>query len=187
MQKRNFNLLKPIQPPATAWDRVYDWLIGKARIVVLVTELIVASTFVLKVVVDTTAKNKDREIGRLEKELLFYGTDLEPSFRKIQLKSDKYVEIWNGASQQYLVLQEVFSYIQNESSDISVIISGDEVSVLGYEALSDIKSLESNLKTSQNFTEVTVSDLSLSEKEVRENKGSYILTAKVVNSERTQI
>ncbi len=187
MQKRNFNLLKPLTPPATAWDRVYDWLIGKARIVVLITELIVASTFVFKVIVDTTAKNKDREIARLTQELNFYAQDLEPKFRQLQAKSDSYVLVWNEAKEYSNSIQEIFSYIQNESSEIVVTIKGDQVSVLGYEDLADIKVLETALKSSKSFTQVTVSDLSLSEKEVLQNKGSYILVAKIVDTKRDQI
>jgi len=187
MQKRNFNLLKPLTPPATAWDRVYDWLIGKARVVVLITELIVASTFVLKVIVDTSAKNKDREIARLTQELNFYATELEPSFRKLQAKSDSYLLIWNDAKKYSSDIQEVFSYIQNESSEIVLTIKGNELSVLGYEDLADIKVLEAALKASKNFTQVTVGDLSLNEKEILQNKGSYILIAKIVDSKREAI
>jgi len=187
MQKRNFNLLKPLQPPRTTWDRIYEWLIGKARVVILVTELIVATTFIFKVIVDTTAKNKDREIERNEKELSFYGSELEPKFRRLQLKSDKYSQIWNGASEYTGAITEVFSYISSESSNISVNIVSGNLNILGSDDLDEVRNIESAMKSSKNFTNVTIDDLTLNQEEVKQNKGRYILSAKIVDIKRDQI
>ena len=186
-KKRNFNLLKPLQPPSTAWDRVYEWLIGKARVVILVTELIVATTFIFKVVADTTAKNKDKEIDRLTQELSFYVSDLEPKFRQLEFKSDKYIQIWNNASEYNDAVQEILSYIENESSEISMNIQNNIITVFGYEDLDSIKALENAVKSSQNFKDAIVNDLSLNQGEIEQNKGRYSFTVSIINIKRPQI
>lgn len=187
MQKRNFNLLKPLMPPSTAWDRIYEWLIGKARVVILVTELIVAVTFIAKVIADTSAKNKDREIDRLNQELTYYSSDLEPTFRRLQLKSDKYVQIWNNASEYTDVVNEILSYIPNESSEISININKNIVSIFGYENLDDIKALETSLKESNHFSNTLVIDLSLNQTDIKEDVGRYSLSAIILDINRTKI
>src|SRR5690348_13957537 len=121
-EKRIFNLLKPVEAPTTAWDKVYDWMIGKARIIVFVTELIIAASFIAKVVVDTNAKNKDSQITTLSGQLQLYAPTLEPQFRTIQTKSSDYMNLWKNSSSYSAVINEVFSYIQNQSAELSMSI-----------------------------------------------------------------
>ena len=187
MSKRNFNLLKPLKPPSTSWDKIYDWLIGKARVVILCVELIVAVTFMFKVIVDTTAKNKDTEIEKLNEELAFYSIDLEPKFRKLQDKSDAYIRVWNGSNSYTGVIQELISYVDNEDSQVSINVKDSVLVISGYENLDSLKSLESSIKNSPNFNNVTVSNLTLSEREIIEGKGRYSLTASIINSNREAI
>src|SRR5688572_23715853 len=93
-----FNLLKPLPSPKTAWDKIYDWVLGRARIVILITIILIALAFIAKVVVDTDAKNKDKSIDTLTTRLQFYATSSEPVFRTFSAKTDNYIKVWNGSS-----------------------------------------------------------------------------------------
>lgn len=186
-EKRVFNLLKPVEPPQTAWDKVYEWLIGKARVVILVTELVIAVAFIFKVIEDTNAKNKEKQIEKLNAELSFYGKELEPIFRITQRKVADYVTLWNGATDYTEALQEVYSYISNPSSDITIRIDEGSVSVFGYENLAALEELETSLKGSATFSSVQVQQLSLEESGVIEDRGQYAVVAKIADFKRTQL
>ncbi len=185
--KRNFNLLKPLNPPPTVWDKVYLWFIDKARIVILIAELIIAFAFILKVIEDTNAKNKDKEIEQLRNELSFYGFEMEPTFRNIQNKSDRYILIWNNSSKFSDSLSEIVSYLPSNISEISIRFGDNEVGVYGYEDLNSIRDLENALKTSSNFSNTKVTDLTLGQGDVIQSKGRYSLTADINDYNRNQL
>lgn len=186
-EKRIFNLLKPAEAPSTAWDKVYDWLLGKARIVVLITELIIAVTFVFKVIEDTAAKNKEKEIENLNGQLAIYAQNLEPEFRLIQTKSSNYLSLWANSSDYSPIIDEIFSYIVNPSAELSVRVSRNNISVYGFDDLATLQKLEESLKGSDSFQSVDVRDLSLEAEEIAANKGRYILEATVVDYKRDPI
>lgn len=185
--KRNFNLLKPLQPPPTVWDKVYLWFIDKARIVILVAELIIAVAFILKVIEDTDAKNKDKEIEKLRNEISFYAPELEPSFRNVQTRSDKYLLIWNNSTKYYDALNEIVSYLPSNTSEVSIRFGDGEIGVFGYDDLDSIRVLEDALKNSLNFSNTKVSDLTLGQGDVVQSKGRYGLTAKIIDNLREQL
>jgi hypothetical protein len=186
-EKRVFNLLKPVEPPATVWDKIHEWILGKARIVILLTELVIAVTFVLKVIEDTNAKNKQKEIENLNAEIGYYGRELEPIFRTTQRKSTDYISVWNQSNSYTEVLREIYSYITNPSSEITVRLDDDRVSVFGYEDLSALQLLEASLKASETFVSVQIQQLTLEESQVIEDKGQYALVAKMANFKREKL
>lgn len=186
-EKRIFNLLKPVEPPTTAWDKVYEWLLGKARIVVLITELIIAVTFVFKVIEDTAAKNKEKQIEQLSGELNIYTENLEPKFKAIQGKTSDYMFVWEHSSNYTPIINEVFSYIENPSVDLSVSVVKNIVSVYGFDELAILQKLENSMKNSPTFATVGIRDLSLDGDEVTANKGRYILEATLDKFSRDSI
>jgi len=187
MARRTFNLLKPLAPPKSVWDKVYDWILGKARVVILITEILIALAFFAKVVQDTDAKNKEDEIARLTAELRFYADTLEPKFRLIERKDQNYVNIWNLTPKYSEVLAEIYSYIPNAASEINVRIEGARVTIFGTEDLSTLQVLEAALKSSGTFSAAVIENLSLQQQEILEQKGDYILTAIIKDLYREQL
>ncbi len=185
--KRIFNLLKPVTPPPSAWDKIYEWILGKARIVVLITEIIIAVAFVFKVIEDTTAKNKDKQIDQLNSELTLYSQQLEPEFRQIQNKAGDYIVLWDSSSEYNNVINEVFSYIENPSSDVSVRAGKGTISITGFDDLSQLQKLEDSMKNSKTFSSVDIRDLTLEGEEVTANKGRYLLQATINSYTRSPI
>jgi len=180
-KQRTFNLLKPVEPPPTIWDKIYSWILVNARIVILITELLIAFTFMGKVIEDTAAKNKDKEIQNDKAELAFYSTDKEPIFRNIQTKNQKYNIIWSNSTSYTNVLKEIYSYITNPGSEITIRITKSKVSIFGYEDLGSLKDLEAAMKSSPTFNSVFVDNLSLQKKEIDTSQGLYVLEA-IINT-----
>lgn len=176
-QKRVFNLLKPVLPPATFWDKAYDWILGRARIVVLITELLIVVAFVAKVIVDTQARAKDEEIASLRTELGFYAQEREPIFRDIQRRDAAYQRIWEKNSKYADVVEEIYSYIQNPGVQITISAERNSISILGYDDLGAVQNLESRMKSSESFSSVFVDTLSLEQQEIAQSTGQYALVA----------
>lgn len=187
MKQRAFNLLKPLEPPKTVWDKVYDWLLDRARIIILITEILVAIAFFAKVIQDTIAKNKDNEIASLTSELSFYSTTLEPQFRLIESKDTAYTSLWNSSSQYAAVIQEIYSYISNSASEINLRVDGKEITIFGTEDLASLQTLEAALKSSESFSSVVIKSLSLEQQEILEQKGNYVLSATIKEYTREDI
>ncbi len=186
-QKRIFNLLKPIKPPATFWDKAYDWVLGKARIVILVTELLIVFAFVAKVIVDTEARSKDEEIATLKGELGFYSSGREPIFRDLQRRDSAYLRLWEYSSSYTDVLNEIYSYVRTPGVQLTVRAEKNRISIFGYDDLSAVQNLETQMKQSPTFTSVFVDTLTLEQKEVLQSTGQYVLIATLSNFQRGQL
>lgn len=182
-----FNLLKPLQPPKTAWDKIYDWIVDKARIVVLVTIILIAVAFVAKVVVDTDAKNKNKQIDALTQRLSFYSAEVEPRLRLLATKTDSYQRIWNSASDYSPIIKEIYSYVDNPGADLTIKASEGNISIFGTEDLTLLRHLEESLRNSPSFTSVTFGSLSIDGDDVTDAKGEYSVTAVIKDTKRTQL
>lgn len=177
--QRTFNLLKPLPPPKTLWDKIYDWIVSRARVIVLVVVIAMAIIFVIKVGVDTDGKNKMREIETLQSQLQQFATNDEPRFREIIRKEDNYIKLWNTSPAYASVLAEVYSYISNNLSDIQIRIDGDKVSISGNEGLDQLLSLEVAMRTSETFSDVRFDTLTLSKEDIDKGTGQYIIIATI--------
>ncbi|MEP7103935.1 MAG: hypothetical protein ABI721_04485 [Candidatus Dojkabacteria bacterium] len=182
-----FNLLKPLQPPKTAWDKIYDWIVDKARYVVMVTIILIAAAFVAKVIVDTDAKNKKKQIDSLTERLNFYATDVEPKLRLFATKEDVYTKLWDSSSNSADIIKEIYSYVTNPGADLTIKVADGFVSVYGTEDLDLLRSLEASLRNSPSFSSVTFSNLTINQQDVQDLKGDYVLTAVIKNNKRTSL
>lgn len=173
---RIFNLLKPTIEPPTAWDKIYMWIVGKARVVMVIAEVVVAITFVAKVVVDIQAKDLDEQINKREAELSLYAKQVEPEIRKLQQKAITYEKVWKRASDYGPILEEINSYISVTEKSIAVRFSGENVSVRGGGNLEVLKKIESNMRGSTTFSNV---QLSVDTESGAIQEGTYLITASI--------
>lgn len=188
-KKRIFNLLKPYKPPPSAWDKIYDWLIGKARIVMIVSEIAVAISFVGKVVVDVQAKNLDDVIKEKSFELAQYAPVIEPNLRGIQQKAATYATVWERSAAYNDVLKEVFSYIPNQAADLTVRITDDDLTITGGDSLEALSQIEAKMKESSTFIS-SETKINLNSEGSSVQQGKYLLVtkiAKVNNRAKLQI
>ncbi|MCA9386463.1 hypothetical protein KC669_00345 [Candidatus Dojkabacteria bacterium] len=176
-RQRYFNLLKPISEPKSAWDKIYDWIIGKARIVLLSTEIIMVLIFFVKVVVDNIEKNKLNEFDKTQQELLNLESQHEEEFRQIQARVIDYQNIWQNSNMIFPIYNEVLGYIDSPSSQFSLnISSAGTITIEGYEDLDRLRSIENKMKASDSFNSVTINTLTLEQTDVIDKRGRYSLT-----------
>lgn len=179
-KERYFNLLKPIEDPKSAWDKIYDWIIGKARIVLLSTEIVMVMIFFTKVVVDNIEKNKLQEFDRVEQELINLETQYEQEFRKIQARVIDYQNLWQSSNQLYPIFDEVIRYINVPNNQFSLTISSfGSVTIEGYEQLGRLRDIETAMKASNSFVDVGIDTLSLEQTDIIDERGRYSLTGSI--------
>ncbi len=184
--KRPFNLLQPIKPALTLWDKIYDWVLWRARIVILVTIILITGIFVGKVVVDTDAKNKTKEIASVESRLKVLETAYESEFRNLFRREDDYEELWNVGSAYTAVIQEIGSYIGG-NVNLNVRVQDNKITIFGTEDLSVLNQVEVAMKSSTSFKNVFVNSLTVDSGQEGLNQGDYILSAEIVAAERPQL
>lgn len=182
-KRRGFNLLKPYLSPPTAWDKIYEWILGKARVIILLVEVVVVAAFIGKVVVDIQAKNLTELVTAKNGELSRFAVTVEPQIRKVQQKSESYLKLWNASSGYSAVLTEIHSYIPNTAAEIVIRITGDKVTIRGGDSLSSIAEIEGKMKNSNTFTDVSVPTLSSEESGVNIGEGTYVFDARIVKNQ----
>lgn len=186
-RRRIFNLLKPYLPPPTAWDKVYEWLVGKARIVMVVIELLVVATFFVKVFVDIQAGAYNLQIERIGRQLDIREGSIEPSFLRIQQKSAGYSSVWNLSASYAGIVTEVLTYIGTVDPKLDVRVASDQLRITGATSLSRLQTIENQLKSSANLKDVRIS-VSTTTNEETAPQGDYVLSATIIKgATRTQL
>lgn len=185
-RKRPFNLLQPIRPQLTLWDKIYEWVLWRARIVILVTIIFISIIFVGKVIVDTEAKNKMKEIESIESRLKVLETAYESEFRNLFRRQDNYVKLWNSSNYYSSVIQEINSYVSSDVS-LGVRLQNNRITVFGTESLSILNQIEVAMKSSASFKNVFVNSLTVDSGQQGLNQGDYVLTAEIVNFSKEKI
>ena len=183
-KKRIFNLLKPVQPPQTVWDKIYFWIVGKARLVIIFAELLIAIAFVSKVVVDTNAKNKTEVVQGLFTEANFYSREKESEYRKIIGKDENYQKIWSQSSSMTPIIDEILNYIPNPASEITINIEQDRVSILGKIDLQTLELIEQSIESSPTFETAFIDTLSIESQDANRGQGDYVLVAIIADDNK---
>lgn len=145
----------------------------------IVAEIIVAITFVGKVVIDTHAKNLEDQIKLRDFELQQFAVTVEPILRKLQNKGTMYTNLWNGATQYADIVAEIHSLLPNPGAEVLITLNGDEVSISGEESFSALASIESAMKASNKFVEVSVTQLNTDTASEQGISGNYLLSARI--------
>lgn len=180
-KRRVFNLLKPYIAPPSGWDRVYEWLVGRARLVMVVVEILVVITFVSKVVVDTQAKALEDSIKVQDFQLRRFATSAEPALKSLQQRASGYVELWNNSSSYSGVLREINTYIPNPGASLAISVFNQEISITGADSFETLAQIEAAMKKSATFSNVRVTQLTTDStvNPAAGGGGSYVLIATV--------
>lgn len=177
--KKSFNLLKPELPPPSAWDRIYDWIVTRARVVVVVCEILIVLAFIGKVIVDIQAKDINEALEEKSTTLAqFFGT-IEGELRDIQQRAGVYRNVWEFSNSFSSILKEVQSYITNPGVKVTITISGKNLTIRGDDNLQALQLIESQMKTSPNFKDVKL-ELNTESSEVVAEVGKYAITATIL-------
>jgi len=149
--KKGFNLLKAQAEPPSVWSKMYDWVLGSARIIIIVVEIAVLVAFVFRIIVDLKSKELNKNIEQAESVLnVLHASELK--FREIQAKTSTYKMIWDNTPDYSLLISNINSLLPTNTSikDLTISISGVDIIISGTaskEKEDDIKTLENNLKS----------------------------------------
>jgi hypothetical protein len=174
--RKTFNLLTPLEPPKTYWDKVYEWLVSKAKIVLMIIEVLIVITFFSKILVDNYGKNLKQQYNKIKTEIDVESGN-EAAFRKYQQKETDYKKLWDYSTNYSLIIAEIYSYLAT-NAEVSVLIEGNKITINGYLPLTESRDLEDQIKSSATFQNV-VADLTVETADLESNQGQFIITADV--------
>jgi len=182
MSLQGFNLLRKQKTPPTAWEKIYSWVLGTARVIVIIVELVVVGSFVIRVIVDTQAKRLDKELESRDKTISSFAKS-ENRFREIQLKSDNYKGLWISSSTYSDMLKELDNQLSANFSNLTINASSEILTVRGAGDVSRISSFEDAIKQSTYFSNVETFEIDTSTG--GDNRGNIGLRAVINDSDRT--
>ncbi len=184
-EKIGFNLLiSQIEPP-TLWTKIYDWMVGSARIVMISIELVVIVAFGLRVFLDVESKNLDEEIANKENILRAFQSS-EVRFRKIQDHVNAYAKSWEEANVHSSIYAEVNTYLPQNPVEMSVQIDTTTVVVSGTATGNEIAFLENAFKNSSTFRDAQLVKLDI-EGTSGDSLGNFTIAATIRNPEKRVI
>ena len=179
--KRGFNLLKAQAEPPSVWSKVYDWVLGTARIIIIVVEVVVLVAFVIRVIIDLQAKDLDNKITQSEAVLNVLRTN-EAEFRTIQGKTSSYTKIWNGTPDYTDIIKSINASLPINTSikDLNISVAKDSLSITGTADKAkeaDIVNLETSVKNNlPNLTDSILQELKDSTDQLK-----FTFQAKIIN------
>lgn len=144
MAYKGFNLIRPQLSPPTAWDKIYAWMVGTARVIVIIVELAVVVAFVGRITVDAIGKNLDKEIVKKDAELTFYE-QREQDFKDIQEKTGIYRAVWEVSSDMTTSLKYINNIIRNYGGSVSVSAADGKITISGTLTTEQVRTIEDKL------------------------------------------
>lgn len=177
--KKVFNLLKPKKEPPTAWDKVYGWMVTRARVIIIVLQVFIAIAFISKVVVDLQARTITEEIKRIDADIAFNFGSVEPRIRTLQQKSGAFVNIWKKSTSYTPVLKEINTYLNVNNPELTVAFSDNTLTITGIANRNQVAEVEQAIKTSSNFLNVELFEIKAEGNEVTQGIGGFGIRATI--------
>lgn len=155
--KQGFNFLKPQVEPPSPWSRIYDWVVGTARAILILFEIAVVIALGVRIVVDVQSKNIDEQITTLETIMSQRALE-EQKYRTLQTKTGAFATIWTTGQIYSELFDLINEYIPPSAVEFDVDLAGDMIRINGKASNADIKQMENGLKQSNLFkdTKLTI-------------------------------
>lgn len=182
--RRIFNLLRPYVGPESAWDKIYNWIVVRARLVMVIVELMLIVVFFFKVFVDIQAGAYNLQIGDNQKRYDPLVKSVYPTANQTQQKASSYMQLWNNASSYAAILNEVSAFVGSSGSEVSIRISKDGLNISGNMSLQQISQVEQKIKGDGDYAAAQVGVST----EVSESgtTGDYTLNAVIVDTKNRE-
>lgn len=152
MPKKGLNLIRPQIAPLTLWDQAYKWVLTAARIILILIEVVVIFTFIIRIVVDTQGRDLDKDVSSIDNQLAEY-TNAEVTFRKTQEKTTAYDQLWTQSSDYTVYARYINNLIRNETGEITVQMSKTLITISGSIPLQSVRVIEQSMKNAVNSTD----------------------------------
>lgn len=171
--KSVFNLLKPKQPPRTSWDKFYDWLLQRARIVLFIAQIAIITVFGAKVLVDLQAKLIEDQITEIDQKLDFEYAQAIPRIAMLQQQTSSYAKLWENSYAYAGIVREIDSYIDESEVEIEITINANEMNLTGIGDRTGVAELEQQLKQSDTFRTVELYEIKSEGSQVAADQGGF--------------
>jgi len=147
--KQGFNLLKAQVEAPTVWTKVYDWVVGTARLVVIAVEIAVVVAFAIRLIVDVQSAKLDEEIKSKETRVSYIRKSGElEKYNRIQTKTKSFEYMWTESQIFSEIYMNINRYLPNNFIEGSVSVDKTRISIAGKATVIEIERLEKNLKNS---------------------------------------
>lgn len=175
MGLQGFNLLKQQPSPPTTWEKIYLWVLGTARVVIIIVEIIVIAAFVIRIVVDTQGSRIEKEIENREMAISGFE-ESEVRYRTIQTRTRNYQNLWENSSNISPIMEELNQLFSGDFADLRVSVERDLLTVRGEATIEKISALEKAVKESDSFRNVETFEVT-SEDAQNSSRGNFGLRA----------
>lgn len=145
--KQGFNLLKPQVEAPSIWTTFYKWVVGTARIILILTETAVIVALVIRIVIDVQGKDLDEKISNYES-ILNVRNEEENKYTTLQTKTTDYRDSFDKNVKYASQLDDFIKNIPTSFSDIDLSLVNNKISFRGKAPNADIKTMEKYLKSS---------------------------------------
>jgi len=160
--KQGFNLLKPQQEAPSVWTTIYTWIVGTARVVLIITETAVIAALVLRIVIDVNGKNLDEKVTSYEA-IINIRENEENKYVEIQSKTKEYQTVYDKNVSYTSILNTLNKNIPTNFSNITISISGNKIIMTGEAPNEAIQRMEKYLKNSTDFSGTKLTTLGIGE------------------------
>lgn len=150
MSNSGFNLLKPQLEPPTVWTKIYDWIVGTARLIVIVVEIIVVVAFGIRLILDIQGNKLSEDIENSEATLRAFQSS-EARYKQTQNKTRAFNISWVEAPVFTDIYVEVNSYIPDDAIELNVQITSSVITISGKASINEIGDMETSFKNSPTF------------------------------------
>ena len=149
--KQGFNLLKPQVEAPSIWTTLYNWVVGTARIVLIITETAVIAALFIRIVIDVQGKDLDEKISNYEN-IIQIRSEEETKYLKLQSRTADYRDSFNKNYKFSNQMNEFIKNIPLEFNDVVINFIDNKIVLTGKALNVDIKEMENYLKTSDLYT-----------------------------------
>jgi Tfp pilus assembly protein PilN len=183
--KQGFNFLKPQVEPPSPWSRIYDWVVGTARAILILFEIAVVIALGVRIVVDVQSKNIDEQISTLETIMSQRALE-EQKYRNLQIKTGAYATLWTTGQIYSEIFDLINQYIPPTAVEFNVNLEGDIIRIDGKASNADIKQMENGLKQSNLFKDTKLTILEVASDDPN-FLSKFSFTSKVQNPKFRQL
>jgi hypothetical protein len=134
--QKPFNLLYPFEPQKTKIDKVYDWVMGTGRIIVVLFMLMVIGSFIYRFPLDKELNDQIERSKSNLGQLQYYFDTNESDFRSIVKRiseADKFIKIYDPTQEtSQIVFSEALATIRASNDKFK-----DDISITSYNYTAD--------------------------------------------------
>jgi hypothetical protein len=145
--KQGFNLLKPQVEAPSVWTTIYKWVVGTARIILIITETAVIAALVIRIFIDVKGKDLDERIASYETIVSVRASE-EKKYLGLQMRTTAYKESYDKNIDASAQINELIKNIPLSFSNLDMSIVGKKVLINGEAPNTDIQKMEQYLKSS---------------------------------------